>query len=104
MLYISKLYLRGYIDNMKLSAKDTIRLLMRINDIGYQTISDKTGYNKGIGSAKAIARDSHMQIRTFAKFLAVFGGKIFVKYPFPDGTIREVEIAVDTNGDVDTKM
>lgn len=79
---------------MKLSAADTVRMLMRINNTSYKTIAEKTGYNLRTGAAKVVARDSHMQVRTFAKFLSVFDANIVVRYPYPDGTTHEIELDI----------
>ena len=79
---------------MKLSVKDTIRMLMRIHGISYATIAEKTGYNSSNGAVKVVARDSHMQVRTLAKFLSVFGASIIVRYPYPDGTTHEIELDI----------
>ena len=77
---------------MKLSAKDIIRMLMRISNISYATIAERTGYNQANGAMKVVARDSHVQLNTYGKFLKVFNAKLVVRYPFPDGTTREVEV------------
>lgn len=84
---------------MKLSAKDIIRMLMRINKISYSDLSEKTGYNLSTGSQKTVSRDDHMQLRTFAKFLSVFGAKIIVRYPYLDGTELEVELETPRGND-----
>ena len=80
---------------MKMSPKETIRMLMKAKNVRAETLSRSAGYATYNAASKVLLRDKNIQLSTYDNLLKVFDAKLFVHCTLQDGTERQIELDMD---------